>query len=307
MPLFFSKYYKNSSDKAMQHLQKIVSNPKKFEQYVYEKFSGIETRQKTRLKQAEYQWQKALKNEKLNRYCNILPFDRNRVQLKGSNDYVNASYIVPPLGLAPTYLAAQGPLRHTVSDFWRMTVEQDVSVIVCLTPAVEKGIEKCARYWPEGDEELKITSEGLVMTLKNSEKETFDTQADSVVRQISIEVHQQNKLVYQTHVVQLHFVGWPDHGVPQNPDKVLALIHLARTFYKDNQPALVHCSAGCGRTGTFCVIDSAERMTRQQLGPVDPVLYLTEEFRKQRTTMVQTVSQFSFCYSALLQALSDKQ
>lgn len=295
---------KGDSIKTIHHLQKLVKNPASFELYVYEEFSDINARQSARMKQREYQWDIALDNDHLNRYCNILPFDKNRVRLN-NQDYINASFVVPPLAIEPTYIAAQGPLRHTVVDFWRMVVEQQVSVIVCLTPEIEKNMEKCARYWPEGDKEWRVINKDWMIELKNTE-EVLNDQADCIVRKISVAVCQGNTLVQRASVVQVQFKGWPDHGVPKSPDKVLEMIRLTRTFYKDKRPVVVHCSAGCGRTGTFCVIDSAERLIRQQLGPVDPILFLTEEFRKQRTTMVQTASQFHFCYSALLQFLNDK-
>lgn len=46
------------------------------------------------------------------------------------------------------YISTQGPLAHTVKDFWRMVWEQHVSVIAVVTQFVEKGREKSYRYWP---------------------------------------------------------------------------------------------------------------------------------------------------------------
>ena len=55
------------------------------------------------------------------RYRNIWPFEHARVRLhqrrEADDDYVNASY-VQPLGTNKRYIATQGPLPATFTDFW---------------------------------------------------------------------------------------------------------------------------------------------------------------------------------------------
>ena len=55
------------------------------------------------------------------RYRNIWPFEHTRVRLRKfkpeDDDYMNASY-VQPLGTTKRYIATQGPLPATFTDFW---------------------------------------------------------------------------------------------------------------------------------------------------------------------------------------------
>ena len=67
-----------------------------------------------------------------NRYKNIWPYDFSRVRLgspEDDSDYINASY-VQPRGTTRRYIATQGPLDATYSDFWTLIWEQDIRVIV---------------------------------------------------------------------------------------------------------------------------------------------------------------------------------
>ena len=89
-------------------------------------------------------------------------------------------------------------------------------------------------------------------------------------------------------VVQFHFTGWPDHGVPQNGVVLINFIRRVRTIhpYSDPCPLLVHCSAGVGRTGAFIVLDSMlERMKKEDNLNVFEFL---KQLRAQRVLMVQT-------------------
>lgn len=55
---------------------------------------------------------------------------------------------------------------------------------------------------------------------------------------------------------QFHYSTWPDHGVPRLVRPLLDMVRLVRdTQASETLPVLVHCSAGCGRTGTICAID----------------------------------------------------
>ena len=57
-------------------------------------------------------------------------------------------------------------------------------------------------------------------------------------------------------VVQFHYWAWPDHGVPTLVRPLLDMVRLIRDCQaSETLPLLIHCSAGCGRTGTICAID----------------------------------------------------
>ena len=58
-------------------------------------------------------------------------------------------------------------------------------------------------------------------------------------------------------VVQLHYTGWPDHGVPtgETMDSFRIMLDEFITFLlTKDEKAIVHCSAGVGRTGTTIVL-----------------------------------------------------
>jgi len=78
-------------------------------------------------------------------------------------------------------------------------------------------------------------------------------------------------------ITQLQYSHWPDFGAPAHPTHLLGLIEQcdavcrqvnggspSRPDPPNSRPILVHCSAGCGRTGTFCTVDSVIDMLKRQ-------------------------------------------
>ena len=56
-------------------------------------------------------------------------------------------------------------------------------------------------------------------------------------------------------VCQFHYSLWPDHGIPTQVRPLLEMVRLIRDCQaSETLPVLIHCSAGCGRTGTVCAI-----------------------------------------------------
>lgn len=300
-------------NKSLELVRAIIADKSRFIHYAHQKFSQVNELEMQR--SLIYQHEEARRNAKLNRYFNIVPYDHNCIKLtdqrlgRTTDDYINASWILAPSDIPRLYIATQGPTSSTLMDFWRLVVERHVPVIVCLTPQTENNVEKCARYWPEGDEIKRFVQDTITVIVRNIKMERKDSEADCIVRTISVEFYRDDQLVEKARVTQLHFLGWPDHGVPKETGKVIALIKLTRQLQETNKPVLVHCSAGCGRTGTFCVIDSAEALVRMNRKDclVDPVFLLTDEFRKQRTTMVQAQPQFNFCYKALIDFIDQEE
>ncbi|KAG9245124.1 phosphatase-like protein [Calycina marina] len=156
-------------------------------------------------------------------------------------------------------------------------------------------------------------------------------------------------------ITQIHYSSWPDFGAPASPGQLLNLVELSnqmqraassstaspRSMEPENdqgvRPMLVHCSAGCGRTGTFCTIDSVIDMLKRQrkdiksgvtpmdvetsaggdyIGKgkapkagidgdwifdqdIDLIERTVEDFRLQRLSMVQSLKQYVLCYETI--------
>ena len=253
----------------------------------------------------------------------FLSVDYTRVALSEypgvpGSDYINANFIKGASG-SNAYIACQGPLPHTVNDFWRMVVECEVQVIVMACNEQEAGKHKCEKYWKDENDEIstegadytsnqptatfgkyevtllksrEICPDFLVRTMrlrwknegshrnddklksinrkteKNTESSSTSSQPiaqgqvhrneyDEVVDEAnSSEESSSEEFDEERTVCQFHYSAWPDHGIPLQVKPLLEMVRLIRDCQaSETLPVLIHCSAGCGRTGTICAID----------------------------------------------------
>ncbi|XP_074492954.1 protein tyrosine phosphatase receptor type Fa isoform X13 [Sebastes fasciatus] len=233
-------------------------------------------------------------NKPKNRYANVIAYDHSRVILTPvdgvpGSDYVNANYI-DGYRKQNAYIATQGPLPETLSDFWRMVWEQRTCTIIMMTRLEEKSRVKCDQYWPSrGTETYGMIQ---VTMLDTVELATYSVRTFTLYKNGSSEKRE---------VRQFQFMAWPDHGVPEYPTPTLAFLRRVKACNPpDAGPMVVHCSAGVGRTGCLIVIEAMlERMKHEK--SVDIYGHVTC-MRAQRNYMVQTEDQYIFIHEALLEA-----
>ncbi|XP_040920540.1 tyrosine-protein phosphatase non-receptor type 7-like [Toxotes jaculatrix] len=271
------------------------------------------------------------------RYKTILPNPESRVILRSPEEeaepdrYINANYIRGYKGAPRAYIATQGPMVHTVGDFWDMVWQERSSIIVMVTRLKENN-EKCELYWPqprertqrvreededeegprEEDKEEGETSQfgRFVLRVRDSQEKDGFTVTDMEIQLCS----------ERRPVRHYWFTSWPDHHIPQCTAPLLRLVEEVETYRKSllptcsqpitdpissPGPVIVHCSAGIGRTGCF-IASSIGCQQLTETGQVD-ILETVCQLRLDRGGMIQTTEQYQFLYSTLAQYSSQLQ
>jgi len=236
----------------------------------------------------------------------VLPNPKTRVTLSEANGdptstYINANYIKSVNGAPGKYIACQGPKPETVLHFWRMIWETNCRAIIMVTGLVEAGRDKCARYWPNvryntelqcGDVQIGDIN---VAVIGGYRKNTY------ITSNLKVRKGGEERLIKH-----FWFDTWPDHGVPQHTPPVVAMLHDVRAWSDSvDQPWVVHCSAGIGRTGTFIAIDQGLHELQQRRRT--DVLGLIKSMRSQRGGMVQHVEQAEFVHNCLVNEAHELQ
>ena len=146
-----------------------------------------------------------------------------------------------------------------------------------LTACTEGGRAKSYRYWPErvGEKLIfshRVTSEPVrphhtgdwvdgylppitVEYVSSEASSEADAASGKGWRTNILRLSQEGRKSVE--IRQIEYLGWQDHGVPSSPVEVLDLVRYVESIVHDPQePIVIHCSAGVGRTGTFIAISA---------------------------------------------------
>jgi len=227
-----------------------------------------------------------------NRYPDILPYEKNRVVLSKSQ-YINASKVSIQ---SKNFISCQAPLPQTFNDFWTMVWEHKTPVIVMLTKLIEGKKIKAHCYWPSNIGHAETFGDITVVL------DSVDSD-DKMVKRI-FSVSRIDDPSETLKVLHIHYVDWPDFGVPENPHSIIKVIEEIDSFVEvshasSTAPVVVHCSAGIGRTGTLLAIIAF--IEHKKMSHLESIQDIVNSLRKQRIGMVQTFEQYRFIYNVVEQ------
>ena len=255
------------------------------------------------------------RNLSKSRYRDVIPGEATRVKLQpdydDKSDFINANYVSGYNNQEKAYIFTQGnkkkrnnkiisvlfllnigPLESTVKDFWRMVWQENIVIIVMTTNIRESNTIKCYPYWPS---ETKAVLNAGLYQIQNEESERFSS---FIVTKLSLRKknHSDVRTIYHA-----HYIKWPDHGIPPNTNDALDFLERVNYYKRLTQtqaPILVHCSAGIGRTGTFCAIDIGIKRYLEKMNIDMPATVM--KMRSERAGRVQTEDRYVFSHLALM-------
>lgn len=262
------------------------------------------------------------------------------------SDYFNANYLkIPQVNSDFNYIATQAPLPSTVDDFWKVVSTNQVKVIISLNSTDELYMRKWDIYWNNNRSNRKYNID-IVDTFENAcnvegcilrifkfykNRDNVDESTKTTVFQLQYTKWLDSCGIVMEDVVSLCRIK---NMLLHNPSVLLTDLrngNSKNTEKYSNQawakelldskdpdplgpfrksPVLVHCSAGCGRTGVFITLDFVLNVLTKPTNTNNSIdvwnmhhdlLFIAiNELRKQRISMVQNLTQYITCYESLL-------
>ncbi|KAF0301674.1 Receptor-type tyrosine-protein phosphatase R [Amphibalanus amphitrite] len=163
-----------------------------------------------------------------NRYKTVLPNEHTRVTLPGVNEdplssYINANWIRGYDNEERAYIATQGPLAHTLEDFWLMVLSRRAPAVVMITKLRENGRIKCAGYLPETRQ--KATFGKIEVTVKRILPRNGYT-----LRHVTVKRGKE-----QLQLQHFWFTAWPDHRTPDDSQQLLQMAAEVESARRDSE------------------------------------------------------------------------
>lgn len=241
--------------------------------------------------------------------------------MPGYEVYLNNGDLIDVSMITPNILAGSAPIVSELTNFWKMILENDIRIIVSLTPWIENNRVKADIYFNPSINGSINFNNIYVYTISDVTHNLIINPNIKILK-IKIVDTTATATTITTHSVRiiyhLHFVGWPDMGVPSIKDMYSLLLvysylknKLEQNQLVQNQNKLVdnnvhniktfvHCSAGIGRTGTFIVLCKAISQINKniKIGKVNlwsiNIQDIILNYRSKRKGFVQTQQQVDF-------------
>ena len=243
-------------------------------------------------------------NADKNRYPDVWCEDKSRVVLRWpttrTNDYIHANYVATP-NFKKRFICTQGPLTNTVTDFWHMIIQEHCEIILMLCNTEEKGVPKCAAYWP-AQEGQKLSFDRIEIKNTKIEQPPPGTEEPSL-RRTTLEIRYKQGGKHQTRKIRhFHWTDWPDRGVPKTSLTAMVLLSCVRG---SKRPIAIHCAAGIGRTGSITSIEYIiEHFTDGE--SCEDMIEIVKKLRRQRLSSIQNNLQYLYVHRVLLMYFIDK-
>lgn len=236
-------------------------------------------------------------DSRLCRYNEIFPYIYNTVSISNQNKIINASWIHIPFD--KSFIASQGPPNDCIEDFWQMCFEYNVKVIVMLCKEEENGVPKCSIYW-----DIKTPKNFRIVNIKILENNNVYIKKEILVQKIGEK--------YERIFSHIQFKEWPDHQTP-NIQNVVYIFENIFNYVKEKkgkEPAVIHCSAGVGRTGVFLTLyilyrEIMDKIISQQNISFN-IFNLVRKLKELRLFSVENIFQYNFIYYFVEELLKEK-
>ncbi|XP_069987585.1 receptor-type tyrosine-protein phosphatase kappa isoform X3 [Penaeus vannamei] len=265
-------------------------------------------------------------NRVKNRNVLCVPPDNSRpyitsFQGNSNTDYINAVFVDGYLR-PREYVVAEWPLRSTISDFWSLVYDHDVTSVVVLCNPLLAEASNYPPFWPEKQKSMKY---GPVFTIDHISHQHYQnirswvfkiskkiisphrTRLGAVVDEIQgknivslTELMAGIKAEPKTcHLFQL--MCWPQgHKVPTSTNALVELMNMVerwrqRTGYG---PVVVVSPDGMSRAGVYCAANACIEQVIQH-GEVD-VFQAVKTVRRHRPQLINNMTEYKYCYDLVL-------
>ncbi|KAF2898625.1 hypothetical protein ILUMI_07551 [Ignelater luminosus] len=227
------------------------------------------------------------------RFQNIIPAAYGQIYLckypadDDYSDYINAVR-VDGFRCPEQFIVTQQPLKHTVSDFWRMIDEQQVTTIVSLNK-INIGDETSCIFWPTP--KTRKIQPVPYLVIEFQERVSNDNHSTTILNLC-------NKEKYTKSTINLITLkGWiANKVVPDSEESLLKLWEETKKIGKGKNPIVVTCYDGAKACGLFVALSFViEKIKFEQECDICLAIQTVRLNRKQLLTKMD---QFAFLYEA---------